>query len=419
MLIYYKLSGVNAVVALIFNLVILLGLMAYIGATMTLPGIAGFVLTMGIGVDSNVLIFERIKEELAAQRGVRASINAGFSRVFLTLLDTHVASLISAAFLFQFGTGPIRGFAMTLVIGLHFQPVHVHVRVEDAVRSRARPPPDRGAEHLELNHADLQDSQFRFRPLAVARDRALVGHHPCRPRRHLAEGPAARRRVLRRHDRHRAVRSAAAEPSVIRAALDRCDAGRRAERHHPALRRCIGASVHDSRARRRRGGGRGPEQDSRRSRRRAEDGRTSGTSSPSGTEIVGPAVGEHLRRQGILATVLALGGILLYIAFRFQFSFAVGAVVATIHDLLVTFAFLAFFRYDLSLNVIAAILTVTGYSTNDTIVIFDRVRENIRGMRRDNLYDIVNRSVNQTLGRTVITAGTALLSAAGAVPLRR
>lgn len=118
MLVYYKLSGINAVVALIFNLVILLGLMAYIGATMTLPGIAGFVLTMGIGVDSNVLIFERIKEELAAERGVRASINAGFSRVFLTLLDTHVASLISAAFLFQFGTGPIRGFAMTLVIGL-------------------------------------------------------------------------------------------------------------------------------------------------------------------------------------------------------------------------------------------------------------------------------------------------------------
>ena len=118
MLIYYRLSGINAVVALLFNLLILLGLMAYIGATMTLPGIAGFVLTMGIGVDSNVLIFERIKEELAAQRGVRQALDAGFSRVFMTLLDTHVASLISAAFLFQFGTGPIRGFAMTLSIGL-------------------------------------------------------------------------------------------------------------------------------------------------------------------------------------------------------------------------------------------------------------------------------------------------------------
>ncbi|MEP6915271.1 MAG: protein translocase subunit SecD, partial [Acidobacteriota bacterium] len=118
MLVYYKASGINAVIALLFNLIILLGLMAYIGATMTLPGIAGFVLTMGIGVDSNVLIFERIKEELAAQRGVRAAINAGFSRVFLTLLDTHVASLIAAMFLFQFGTGAIRGFAMTLTIGL-------------------------------------------------------------------------------------------------------------------------------------------------------------------------------------------------------------------------------------------------------------------------------------------------------------
>jgi preprotein translocase subunit SecD len=118
MLVYYRLSGVNAVVALLFNLVILIGLMAYIGAVMTLPGIAGFVLTMGIGVDSNVLIFERIKEELEAQRGVRAAINTGFSRVFWTLFDTHIAALISALFLFQFGTGPIRGFAVTLSFGL-------------------------------------------------------------------------------------------------------------------------------------------------------------------------------------------------------------------------------------------------------------------------------------------------------------
>jgi preprotein translocase subunit SecD len=118
MLAYYKLSGINAIVAMVCNLVILLGMMAYAGAAMTLPGIAGFILTMGMGVDSNVLIFERIKEEIAAQRGVRAAINASFSRVFLTLLDTHVTSLIAAAFLFQFGTGPIRGFATTLFVGL-------------------------------------------------------------------------------------------------------------------------------------------------------------------------------------------------------------------------------------------------------------------------------------------------------------
>lgn len=131
---------------------------------------------------------------------------------------------------------------------------------------------------------------------------------------------------------------------------------------------------------------------------------------PVGTEIVGPIVGEQLRRQGIWATVLAMGGILGYIAFRFQFTFAVGAVVATLHDLLVCLAFLAFFRYDMTLNVVAGLLTITGYSVNDTIVIFDRVRENTRGMRRENLRTIVNTAVNQTLSRTVITAGTTLLS---------
>ena len=130
-----------------------------------------------------------------------------------------------------------------------------------------------------------------------------------------------------------------------------------------------------------------------------------------GTEVVGPAVGQELTSRGISAVVLSLVGILAYIAFRYQFSFAVGAVVATLHDLLVTLAFLAFFQYDITLNVIAAILTVTGYSTNDTIVIFDRVRENLRGMRRDSLGHVVNVSINQTLSRTIITAGTALLSA--------
>ena len=118
MLFYYRLSGINAIVAVGMNLLILLGCMAYIGAVLTLPGIAGFILTIGMGVDSNVLIFERIKEELGSAKGVRAAVAAGFDRVFLTILDTHIASLIAAAFLFQFGSGPIKGFATTLFFGL-------------------------------------------------------------------------------------------------------------------------------------------------------------------------------------------------------------------------------------------------------------------------------------------------------------
>jgi preprotein translocase subunit SecF len=129
-----------------------------------------------------------------------------------------------------------------------------------------------------------------------------------------------------------------------------------------------------------------------------------------GTSIVGSTVGAELQQHGILATVFALAGIMVYIAFRFRLSFAVGAVVATIHDLLITLAVLALFKYEMSLNVIAALLTLTGYSMNDTIVIFDRIRENMRSMRRDNITTIVNAAVNQMLDRTFITAGLTMLS---------
>jgi preprotein translocase subunit SecF len=127
-------------------------------------------------------------------------------------------------------------------------------------------------------------------------------------------------------------------------------------------------------------------------------------------ELVGPVVGADLQRKGIYATLASILGITIYIAIRFRFSFAVGAMAATLHDILVTLAFLVFFKYELSLNVIAAILAITGYSVNDTIVIFDRVRENQHLLRRESLVKIVNESVNQTLSRTVITAGTTFLA---------
>jgi len=128
------------------------------------------------------------------------------------------------------------------------------------------------------------------------------------------------------------------------------------------------------------------------------------------TEIVGPVIGAELQRRGVYATLASIVAITLYIAFRFRFSFAVGAIAATFHDIFVTLAFLMFFGYELSLNVVAAILTITGYSVNDTIVVFDRVRENLRSMRRESLEQVVNTSVNQTLARTVITAGTTFLA---------
>jgi len=151
------------------------------------------------------------------------------------------------------------------------------------------------------------------------------------------------------------------------------------------------------------------EQDSK----RAEDAVRAaniGAFTVAGRDIVGPAIGKDLQQKGIWATLTALGGILIYIGLRFRFSFAIGAVVATFHDILVTLAFLVWFGYDISLNIVAAILTIAGYSVNDTIVVFDRVRENQRTARREPLESLVNHAVNQTLGRTIITAGTTFLS---------
>jgi len=127
-------------------------------------------------------------------------------------------------------------------------------------------------------------------------------------------------------------------------------------------------------------------------------------------ELVGPVIGADLQRRGVYATLTSILAITVYIGFRFRFSFAVGAIAATLHDVFVTIAFLVFFGYEISLNVVAALLTITGYSVNDTIVIFDRVRENLRSMRKESLEQVVNVSVNQTLSRTIITAGTTFLS---------
>ena len=127
-------------------------------------------------------------------------------------------------------------------------------------------------------------------------------------------------------------------------------------------------------------------------------------------DLIGPTMGKDYQSKGIWATVAALGGMLVYVAFRFRFTFAVGAVVAAFHDILITLVLLTWFGYDLSLNVTAGLLTITGYSVNDTIVVFDRVRENQRTLRREPLDQVVNKSVNQTLGRTIITSGTTLLA---------
>jgi SecD/SecF fusion protein len=411
MLGYYRLAGVNAVVSIVLNLLILIALIALIPVALTLPGIAGLILTIGMGVDSNVLIFERIKEELAntsPPHNTRAAVTAGFNRVWITIVDTHVTSLIAAAFLFQFGTTSIRGFATTLTIGLVanvFTAVFASKALFDLMlrQSRTHTPPVRlfrpstrvmtpridvtrwGAPALLLSlviiGAGLYTMATRGLPLGidfsggtlVVAEFAEQGVTEERVRAAVAAlpgdevvqryGPASERRfIIRLPLTEESASASAALDASVRQVTEALKTG------NLPMSRIVER------------------------------------------ELVSAAIGKDLQWRGIYATVASIVAITAYIAIRFRPSFAIGGIAATFHDVLVTLACLSLAGYDLSLNVTAALLTVIGYSVNDTIVVFDRVRENARAIRGQPLASLVNLSVHQTLSRTVITAGTTLLS---------
>jgi protein-export membrane protein SecD/preprotein translocase SecF subunit len=402
MLLYYNRAGINALLSVVVNLLLLLGLMAYSEAVLTLPGIAGLILTIGMGVDSNVLIFERIKEELAAGKKPKPAVTAGFERVFLTILDTHVASLIAAGFLFQFGTGPIRGFATTLTFGLLanvFTAVFVSRTIFEAVLARGRMTRLPIETFTRLFRApEIDFHRWHRHALALSAVVILAGAGLTAARGGLPLGIDFSGGTILAVQFDRAVSEEAiqhampGEETVLRSG-DPAD--------HEMLIRLPQPKGADE-------GATLAEQANR------ATAALRAASLPAfrvtGTETVGPAIGADLRRKAAYATLASLAGISGYIALRFRPSFAAGAVAATLHDILITGSLLGLAGYDLSLNVVAAILTITGYSVNDTIVTFDRVRENLRAMPRASLEEVVNAAVNQTLGRTIITAGTTFLA---------
>jgi protein-export membrane protein SecD/preprotein translocase SecF subunit len=402
MLLYYNRAGINALVSVAVNLLLLLGLMAYSQAALTLPGIAGLILTIGMGVDSNVLIFERIKEELAAGRGARAAVAAGFDRVFLTILDTHIASLIAAAFLFQFGTGPIRGFATTLTFGLLanvFTAVFVSRTMFEAVISRGRSARLRMETFPRLFRLpDLDFHRWRWHALALSTTVIVAGAGVALARGGVPLGIDFSGGTL--------VTVKFGQP-VSEEVIQHAIPGNETVQRYggPADNEVL---IRLPQAEGSREGGTLAQEASR-----AVAALRAAPVPPfevTGMETVGPTIGADLRRKGTYATMASLVGIAAYIAVRFRPSFAAGAIAATLHDIAVTVSLLAISGYDLSLNVVAAILTITGYSVNDTIVTFDRARENLRAMPHASLERAVNVAVNQTLGRTIITAGTTFLA---------
>ncbi|MCR4336501.1 MAG: protein translocase subunit SecD [Candidatus Omnitrophica bacterium] len=400
MAIYYLWAGLIADVALLLNLVLITGAMGFLKVTMpdsqvtlTLPGIAGVILTLGMAVDANVLINERIREELNNGRPLRAAVNSGFTRAFSAILDSNVTTLIAAFMLFQFGSGPIKGFAVTLSIGLLaslFTAVFVTrtifmvllelnlLKSLPMLRFFTQTKIDfiskryifftislliiviamagffqKGQKAFGIDFVGGQIQEYRFeKPVAADQLREYF------KQKNIPEA------VILTYADH-------PEDITVRTAEDTYDhvvatfKEKMPDNHFEVLR----------------------------------------------IEKVGPIVGKALRTKAILAMTFALLAILVYVGFRFKhFDFAAAGVIALLHDVLMTLGVAVALGRQVDLLVVTALLTIAGYSINDTIVIYDRVRENMAASgKRMSLKEILNLSINQTLSRTILTSSVTFL----------
>ncbi|MDE3066432.1 MAG: protein translocase subunit SecD [Verrucomicrobiota bacterium] len=400
MLCYYWIAGITANVALVTNIIILFGVMCSIGATLTLPGIAGMVLTIGMAVDANVLIYERIREELGKGKSLRGAIAAGYARAFGTIFDSHVTTLISSIILIFMGTGEVKGFGVTLTIGVAaslFTALVVTRLIFDFLLDR------NWLKSLPMLHI-IRSAKVNFMklatPLFVLTWTFIVIS--------LAYGIFGRGDKLFGVDflgGDSTTFSFVQRPGVdeIRAALTQI--GQKDAQIQ--YQKSVSGGVETLRVTA--GSGSGPKVE------QALDQKFPlARFKVVSRQEVGATVGAEVRQSALIACLLAMFGILVYVAFRYEFSFAVGAVVAVIHDVLLTIGCYCISNglsgREFTATVVAAVLTIIGFSINDKIVIFDRIRENLKLGVRGTFREIINQALNQTLSRTIITSGTVFLA---------
>jgi SecD/SecF fusion protein len=382
--------------ALMLNIVILMGIMCSVGTTLTLPGIAGIVLTIGMAVDANVLIFERIREELAAGKSMRGALSAGYDKAFGTIFDSNLTTLISSVILIFMGTGPVKGFGVTLTIGITvsmFTALVVTRLVFDWLLEKNLL---KSMPMLHLVRASNIDFLKWAKPaFALSWALIIIG---------IGYG------VFVRGSNVLGVDFAGGDGLTLEFAQE-VEVDKLRETVHKAGKRDpmiqyqkqVGGAAKTLRITTGYGAGEAVFEALKREYPQAQF-------KVIGTEKVGATVGQQIQRTAVLASLLAMAGILVYVAFRYEFSFAVGAVVAIVHDILMTMGWFLLTGRELNAPIVAAILTIIGFSINDTIVIFDRIREDLRLGVKGTFKEVMNVALNQTLSRTIITSGTVFLA---------
>ena len=409
MVLYYRAAGLIADCALLLNMLFIMAVLAGFHATLTLPGIAGIILTIGMAVDANVLIFERIREELRSGKTVRAAIDSGYGHALSAIIDANVTTFLVGIVLYQFGTGPIRGFALTLCIGIIsslFTAFFVTRTIFDLITRKSQQStlsigPIALFSNLNIRFLSLRNIGFgTSAAVLLIGIVSILGINGIRQGIDFAGGT-----LLELHF------DPAVKVEDIRSQLGRVPVGdaevdlSKSEIKQFGSENDILIRVSES--------GAGTE---------VADGIMGVLKSGFASSIaemewirrqekVGPKIGSELSNAAVRAVLVALALILIYMAWRFhRFLYGIAAVVALFHDVLITLGLLSLFNIEITLAVVAALLAIVGYSLNDTIVVFDRIRENLHTARRQGFDGTVNQSINECLSRTLITSATTLMA---------
>ncbi len=402
MLVAYRGMGVAADLALLLYVVIVLNIMSLMGSVLTLPGIAGIILSIGMAVDANVVIFARIREEIMSGKTVRVACQDGFKRALTTVVDSQVTTLIAAVILYEIGTSSVKGFAWTFMIGIVVSiftavvitQLYIGIMANSRVFSKKSffgiKQNNEASFHISRTLHFIKNRKI-FYAISIIILLVGLGFGIVRG---LNYGIDFTGGTMIQMDMGKTVKTADVEKAVSKFKLDP-EIIYSGEDNKQIMIRTIKSLNSDERAK-----------------------VISAINEKFGTtdkdvvaqELFGPSVGKELRNNAILAVVIAAICMLIYIRFRFsQWKFGGAAILGVLHDVLIVIAFYAIFNVTVNNPFIAGILTVVGYSINDTIVIFDRIRENLRFHRSGDLAELIDTSITQTLGRSLMTSATTLI----------
>ncbi|MEO7597582.1 MAG: protein translocase subunit SecD, partial [Opitutus sp.] len=396
MITFYSTGGLVAVITLGVNVLIILGIMASLGATMTLPGLAGVVLTMGMAVDANILIFERMREELAAGKSLATANQSGYIKALTTILDAHFVQLIICAIMIWLGTGPIKGFGVTLAIGvvatLFSVLVTAHLVMEMLIESNflKKFTMRRMLKDIHVDWVKYGKPAFIGSWLVVILGVVVV----------FAKGEKIYGIDFAGGD----VISVSFKQRVDTAGIRRAAETGGVGEINPTYVSALG------------GGSEVLKVETAEGKSAAMLAALQKTYPNAGFEKVGEyrvgaAIGKEIEMNALLAVSVSMLTILLYIALRFEFGFGIGAMFSSLHDIFMTIGIFVLFGHQFSAPMVAAILCIAGYSINETVVVFDRIREELKLNPTGSLRDVVNSAINKVFARTIMTATTTFLAA--------